>query len=159
MIFGQRIKAARKYANLTQEQLAERVRQLADNEKFKQQTIQRIESGKISSSGYVALIAKATGTNAVWLTTGEGIMLESQPAPEEIKHTETNRFTRKDIELLREVIIQSEKIYLEENLKLNADQRAKMIAAGFAAYSAQNLTAKDIEQSKEGILAALYTAI
>lgn len=73
MKFGQRLKAARKYAGLTQIQLGERVG-------MDQTTISKAERGKNQSSAFCASIARACGVNSYWLETGQGKMLPDGPA-------------------------------------------------------------------------------
>jgi SOS-response transcriptional repressor LexA len=67
MNFGQRLKAARKYAGLTQTTLATKVG-------MDQTTISDLERGKSSSSSFCASIAKTCGVDALWLETGQGDM-------------------------------------------------------------------------------------
>ncbi len=67
MNFGQRLKAARKYAGLTQTQLATKVG-------MDQTTISDLERGKSSSSSFCASIARACGVDPLWLETGQGDM-------------------------------------------------------------------------------------
>ncbi|MFG0381075.1 helix-turn-helix domain-containing protein [Pseudomonas sp. zbq_18] len=65
-----RIKAARKYATLTQ-------KQLADAAKVEQPLISQLETGKTLKTAYLAHIAKACRVSALWLATGEGVMVPS----------------------------------------------------------------------------------
>ncbi|KGA00856.1 hypothetical protein KP05_16715 [Cobetia amphilecti] len=74
MEFKDRLKAARKYAKLTQVQLAERVG-------IDQTSVSDLERGKSRKTGYAAEIAHVLGVSARWLTTGEGEMLESGTVP------------------------------------------------------------------------------
>ncbi|MFP5300091.1 helix-turn-helix transcriptional regulator [Cobetia sp. SIMBA_158] len=74
MEFKDRLKAARKYAKLTQVQLAERVG-------IDQTSVSDLERGKSRKTGYAAEIAHVLGVSARWLTTGEGEMLEPGTAP------------------------------------------------------------------------------
>lgn len=67
MEFKDRLKAARKYAKLTQARLAEIVG-------IDQTSISDLERGKSQSSSYVAQIAKACRVSAIWLASGEGEM-------------------------------------------------------------------------------------
>lgn len=71
MNFGQRLKAARKYAGLTQTQLATKVG-------MDQTTISDLERGKSSSSSFCASIARTCGVDALWLETGQGDMLPKE---------------------------------------------------------------------------------
>lgn len=81
MNFGQRLKAARKYAGLTQKRLGEIVG-------IDQTTISDFERGKSGSSSHCAKIADACGVNPLWLETGGGEML-SQAIDSAVKLTET----------------------------------------------------------------------
>lgn len=73
MNLGERVTAARKHAGFTQAALAERV-------KIKQQTLQKLESGKSEKSAALAEICLETGVSLNWLVRGEGEMLSSQTA-------------------------------------------------------------------------------
>jgi phage repressor protein C with HTH and peptisase S24 domain len=68
MDYKHRVKAARKFAGLTQGELAERIG-------IKQASISDLERGKSASSSYNASIARACGVNPYWLETGQGEML------------------------------------------------------------------------------------
>ncbi|MAY42406.1 helix-turn-helix transcriptional regulator [Neptuniibacter sp. UBA847] len=156
MNFGEKIKSARTEAALTQEQLGIKCGWTTGNP---QSRIGNYEKDvRNPSASDIAVIAKALNKNILFFYGQEALTHasaeESQPSYES-----RNKLSAAQIELLREVILQTEKISLEEGLKLNAEQRAKMIAAGFAAYTAENLTAKDISNSREAALASLYTAI
>ncbi|WP_277964620.1 S24 family peptidase [Pseudomonas sp. RIT-To-2] len=70
MKLSDRIKAARKHANLTQSELAERVG-------IAQTAISQLESGKTQRSSYLLQIAEACGVSAMWLATDLGGMLSS----------------------------------------------------------------------------------
>lgn len=59
-----RLKSAREKKRLSQEALASRVG-------IKQQAIQRIEVGKVKSTGYVVQLARALGVTPDWLALGE----------------------------------------------------------------------------------------
>ncbi|MCV6612890.1 MAG: helix-turn-helix domain-containing protein [Amphritea sp.] len=149
--FGHRIKQARDHANLTQEQLAERVRRLAGTENFKQQSLQKIEAGQIQSSGYVALIAEATGTNGVWLTTGKGSMHEQPSKPH------TKELTTEQIELLRALISRIERLTLTgRGTTLNSQQKARIIAGSFSAAIKNGQTAETLE---DGIFDAALNSV
>lgn len=63
-----RIKAARKYAALTQ-------KQLADAAQVEQPLISQLETGKTLKTAFLAQIAKACRVSALWLATGEGVMV------------------------------------------------------------------------------------
>ena len=65
---GERIKAARQYASLTQ-------KQLADAAKVEQPLISQLERGKTQKTAYLTHIAKACRVSAQWLATGEGEMV------------------------------------------------------------------------------------
>lgn len=68
MEYKERIKKARAYAGLKQDQLADAVG-------VKQASISDLETGKSQSSSYSASIAKACGVDPVWLETGKGDMI------------------------------------------------------------------------------------
>ena len=65
---AERIKAARKYASLTQ-------KQLADAAKVEQPLISQLETGKTLKTAYLTHIAKACRVSAQWLATGEAPMV------------------------------------------------------------------------------------
>ncbi|HEY0287175.1 MAG TPA: helix-turn-helix transcriptional regulator [Pseudomonas sp.] len=67
MDLSERIKLARKKANLTQSQLAESVG-------IAQTAISQLESGKTLRSSYLIQIARSCKVNSVWLASGEGEM-------------------------------------------------------------------------------------
>lgn len=67
MNLSERIKEARKYAGLTQSELAERVG-------IAQTAISQLESGKTQRSSYLVQIAAACKVNASWLSSGIGKM-------------------------------------------------------------------------------------
>jgi SOS-response transcriptional repressor LexA len=67
MELGERLKAARKNAKIGQEKLAE----LSG---VSQQTISKIERGKVEASGFVVHLASACGVRPEWLAMGEGTM-------------------------------------------------------------------------------------
>lgn len=72
MNFAQRIKAARKHAQLTQIELAKRVA-------LPQQVISKLENGKQYETAAIAKIASACGVNPSWLDTGDGEMMGINP--------------------------------------------------------------------------------
>lgn len=65
-----RLKQARKHAKLTQTQLADAVG-------ITQTSITDLERGKSQTTGYIAQIAKACRVSALWLASGEGVMVPS----------------------------------------------------------------------------------
>lgn len=65
MTIGERIKAARKDADLSQKELAAKVG-------IKQPTLSELERGESSSSARLPAIAAALGVSALWLQTGKG---------------------------------------------------------------------------------------
>ncbi len=73
MEYKDRIKEARKYARLTQSELASRVG-------IDQTSISNLERGKSAGSSFSARIARACGVNPVWLEAGTGQMLDAQPS-------------------------------------------------------------------------------
>lgn len=68
MALGQRLKAARKHARLTQNELADRSR-------VSQKTISKIERGDQASSTAVVRLAAACGVRAEWLSDDSGPMM------------------------------------------------------------------------------------
>ena len=72
MTLGERIRAARKHAQLTQVQLAGRVG-------ITQQVLARLERDGASSTKALALIAVECCVSPRWLATGEGEMLDATP--------------------------------------------------------------------------------
>lgn len=68
MTYSSRIKEARKYAKLTQSELASRAG-------VTQTSISDLERGKSSSSSFTATLAKVCGVSALWLETGKGVMV------------------------------------------------------------------------------------
>lgn len=68
---AERLKAARKTANLTQAKVAE-------SAGIKQPTYQALESGKVEKSAYLFDIAKALKVSPIWLETGQGSMYTLQ---------------------------------------------------------------------------------
>lgn len=72
MDLGQRIKAARAHAGLTQAQLAKLVG-------MSQQMIQKLEGGKADATAALLDICIETGVSPRWLARNEGAMLDSQP--------------------------------------------------------------------------------
>lgn len=68
MIFAERVKKARKHAGLSQ-------RELADCVGISQTSITDLERGKSKSTSLTVEIAAACQVNAIWLASGEGLML------------------------------------------------------------------------------------
>jgi transcriptional regulator with XRE-family HTH domain len=66
MSIGSRIREARKSANMTQQQLA-------DKSGLKQAALSELETGESAGSKYLASIAAALGVSALWLETGRGL--------------------------------------------------------------------------------------
>jgi transcriptional regulator with XRE-family HTH domain len=66
MSIGQRIRAARKNAKLTQAELAAKVG-------MKQGSLSELETGESTGTTLVASIAAALGVSALWLETGKGV--------------------------------------------------------------------------------------
>lgn len=62
-----RLKAARKHAKLTQDELAGRIG-------VKQASISDLERGKSQATGFIARIANICGVDALWLESGKGNM-------------------------------------------------------------------------------------
>lgn len=74
MELRERIRRARAHAELTQEQLAERVRAMPGGEKFSQQAVSKLERGESEETQYLPWIAKACGVRADWLALEDGPM-------------------------------------------------------------------------------------
>lgn len=71
MSIGTRIREARKSANMTQQQLA-------DKSGIKQAALSELETGESAGSKYLASIAAALGVSALWLETGKGLRSSSE---------------------------------------------------------------------------------
>lgn len=70
MDFGKRLRAARKYAQLTQEELAEK-------SGVPQQTISKLERGDQDTSSHTVHLAVACGVRPQWLAMEEGPMIDT----------------------------------------------------------------------------------
>ncbi|MBF0143789.1 MAG: helix-turn-helix domain-containing protein [Magnetococcales bacterium] len=68
MELSERMVASRKYANITQKELADRVG-------LSQTAVHKLESGASRSSRKTVAFAMACGVDPVWLATGRGEML------------------------------------------------------------------------------------
>jgi phage repressor protein C with HTH and peptisase S24 domain len=73
MNLSDRIKSARKHAQLTQRQLADRVG-------IAQAAISQLESGRALRTTYITDIASACGVSSTWLATGDGEMTGGREA-------------------------------------------------------------------------------
>ena len=69
MKYGERLKAARKHADLTQGELAELIGNVCT-----QENISKLERGNATGSEYTAQFADACGISPIWLATGKGPM-------------------------------------------------------------------------------------
>ncbi|MBF0283861.1 MAG: LexA family transcriptional regulator [Magnetococcales bacterium] len=76
MSFSDRVKSARKYANLTQKELADKVG-------ISQTAIHKLECGRSRSSRRSVAIALACGVEPIWLETGRGRMRALSRAAEQ----------------------------------------------------------------------------
>lgn len=76
MSIGQRIRSARKSANLTQQELAAKVG-------IRQASLSALETGASATSMNVASLARALGVDAFWLETGKGVPTAPQSTPKE----------------------------------------------------------------------------
>ncbi|OQR30630.1 Cro/Cl family transcriptional regulator [Pseudomonas sp. Bc-h] len=85
-----RLKQARKHANLTQSELAERAG-------IKQASISEIERGLTRTSGYLVKLATILGVNPVWLSEGIGSMLSGDQSNVELGPPITTAARRIDI--------------------------------------------------------------
>jgi len=74
MEFKDRLKQSRKYAKLTQPELANEVKLLGG--KLSQQMISMVESGARYDTAAIFEIAKACGVRAEWLKNGSGDMID-----------------------------------------------------------------------------------
>lgn len=70
MTLASRLQAARKYAKLSQVQLAEKLKGL-----MTQQNISLLENGTTSGTEYIVQLAVACNVCPIWLATGEGEMI------------------------------------------------------------------------------------
>lgn len=70
MKYGERLQMARKHADLTQKQLAQRI-----NHVCTQENISKLERGNASGSEFTAQFANACGVRAMWLAAEDGEML------------------------------------------------------------------------------------
>lgn len=71
MKYGERLRAARKYAGLTQAGLAERLRNA-----ITQQGVQYLEGSDATGSEFTAQFADACGVRAMWLAEEQGDMVD-----------------------------------------------------------------------------------
>lgn len=69
MKLGERLRLARKYAKLTQEELG-------DKAGCGQGVVSKIERGDQDNTAYVVKLAQACGVSITWLDSGEGEMLD-----------------------------------------------------------------------------------
>lgn len=92
MNFGDRLKRARSYANLTQQGLA-------DKSGVKQGTISKIERGDADSSTFIVQLSKACGVSSEWLAVGDGQMLS--PTSSTSQDEEVLEMIKKNPALLR----------------------------------------------------------
>lgn len=69
MRYGERLKAARKHAGLTQVQLAERAG-------VAQATVSELEHSQAQGSAFTVQFARACGVSPDWLATGAGVMVD-----------------------------------------------------------------------------------
>lgn len=164
MKFGAKIKKARLDAGLTQEQLGIKCGWTNGNPQSRVGNYEK--DTRAPSAADLLAISNALGINILYFYGQEdpyqlalapntkfvGESAGTYPLP-------PKKLDVEEINLLREIILQCEKIQLEESLNLSASQRAAVIAAGFAASVAQNLTAKDISTTPDVVLTAIYTAI
>ncbi|WP_181321655.1 helix-turn-helix domain-containing protein [Pseudomonas protegens] len=74
MNIGQRVKAARKHAKLTQAQLGAKAG-------MDQTTISKLEKGHNVKTAFMVSIALACEVNPIWLETGKGDMLDTTSGP------------------------------------------------------------------------------
>lgn len=78
MKYGERLKAARTYAGLTQGELADRVKNATT-----QANISYLENSDATGSELTAQFAAACGINALWLATEEGAMISKYQTSDE----------------------------------------------------------------------------
>ena len=83
MNIHQRTKAAIRHSSLTQEQIAEGVRQLPGGERFIQQNLSSLANGRTLTSSYLVHIAEVCGVHPVWLAMGTGEMLRENTETQE----------------------------------------------------------------------------
>ncbi|CAK0776853.1 hypothetical protein CCP4SC76_6240017 [Gammaproteobacteria bacterium] len=72
MRYGERLRAARQYANLSQAELVARIGNACS-----QENVSKLERGNASGSEHTALFARACGVDHIWLSIGEGDMIPS----------------------------------------------------------------------------------
>lgn len=70
MKYGERLRKARMHAELTQQELAERIKNVCT-----QENISKLERGDATGSEYTAQFAEACGVRAIWLAAESGDML------------------------------------------------------------------------------------
>lgn len=79
MKYGERLRAARTYAGLTQGELAERIKNVTT-----QSNISYLETSDLATgSELTAQFAAACGVSAMWLATGEGVMISRYQTSDE----------------------------------------------------------------------------
>lgn len=71
MKYGERLKRARQYADLTQKELETRIGAACS-----QENISKLERGDATGSEFTAQFAEACGVRAIWLATGQGDMVD-----------------------------------------------------------------------------------
>lgn len=82
MKYGERLRAARNHARLTQQQLADRIGNICT-----QENISKLERGDATGSEFTAQFAEACGVRALWLADGSGEMVDGLYVHDErIKH-------------------------------------------------------------------------
>ena len=78
MKLNERVKAAREYAGMTQEEMVEKIKDLPGVESFTQQALDKLELGMTKKSAFIIHIAHLSGINPQWLAFGQGNMLDQK---------------------------------------------------------------------------------
>lgn len=82
MRYGERLRTARTYAKLTQQQLADRIKNVCT-----QENISKLERSDATGSEFTAQFAEACGVRAMWLAEEQGDMVDGLYVHDErIKH-------------------------------------------------------------------------
>jgi transcriptional regulator with XRE-family HTH domain len=82
MSFSDRMKLARKHADLTQKEVADAVG-------ISQSAVSQAEAENAEGSAYTAQIARACGVSAYWLATGDGNMIDAYTTNRQTQHVLT----------------------------------------------------------------------
>ncbi len=145
MTLGERLKKARNKKGLTQSELATAVG-------IKQQAVQRIESGKVKSTGYIVQLARTLGVTPEWLALGEESQLTLAIA-EQVNTYETSVKTGvpvlqwDDVKLIEQLPL---KTRAQKNLPINTN--AKTFALQIKDISMQSQSMEEIGFQKNDFI-------